>query len=358
MTRRRAADDFIPSPLMIEYYKQRASIPGTLIISEATAVSPRSASLPNTPGLWNKTQIEAWKPITKAVHEGGCFIYAQLWMCGRAARPGAVKRGAEVISSGNIPAGPDSPAPRPLKEDEIHQCISEFSTAAQHAIEAGFDGIELHGANGYLLDQFTQDVSNNREDAWGGSVESRCRFPIAVAKAVSDAIGSERIGYRMSPWSRHHGMRMDDPITQFTALAKSLKELRLSYIHVIESRVQGPLDVPGSESVEFLADIWGQTSPIIFAGGYNAHSSREKVDSEKEKGRQALVAFGRTFVSNPDLPLRVQQLLPVTRYVRDLFYEVGKKEGYVDYPLWDDQEKTAVDLTHVWPTGLASAILQ
>ena len=355
MTRRRATSNFVPEPIMAEYYRQRAIVPGTLIITEATSVSPRSAALPNTPGIWSDEHIEAWKPITSAVHEQGSFIYVQLWMCGRAARPGAVKRGAEVVSASDIPWDSDSPKPRSLTEAEIHQCVEEFRQAAVNAVAAGFDGVELHGANGYLLDQFTQDVSNQRQDQYGGSIENRSRFPFMVAKAVADAIGPERVGYRVSPWSHHHGMRMSNPIPQFADLVGQLKELCLSYLHVIESRVQGNADTPDNkESIEFLADLWDKTSPVIFAGGYNADTSRQRVAEEESKGRQALVAFGRTFVSNPDLPLRINKFLPVTRYNRDLFYEVGAKEGYTDYPLWKDEEGNwdpSRSKEHVWPAG-------
>jgi NADPH2 dehydrogenase len=363
MTRRRAAIDFVPTPLMVEYYAQRAGVPGTLLISEATSISPRSAAPPNTPGIWSDAQMDAWKGVTTAVHARGSFIYMQLWVVGRAIRIGALEQGAEAISSGDVPVGPDSPVPRPLREEELQDLIAEFREAAKKAILAGFDGVELHGANGYLLDQFTQDVSNNRTDQWGGSIENRCRFPLAVAKAVASAIGSDKVGYRISPWSRHHGMRMADPVPQFSHLVSRLRELRLSYLHVIESRVQGPMDVPSniaSESVQFAADIWGEMSPIIFAGGYNAHSARQKANEEAEKGRQGLVAFGRTFLSNPDLPTRIQRLLPVTRYIRDLFYEAGKPEGYVDYPSWAEEELRSdggLLKEHIWPTR-PSAVLQ
>lgn len=363
MTRRRATTDFVPTPLMVEYYAQRASVPGTLLISEATAISPRSGSPPNTPGIWSDPQIDAWKEVTTGVHARGSFIYMQLWVVGRAIRIGALEQGAEAISSGDVPVGPDSPVPRPLREEELQDVIGDFREAAKKAILAGFDGVELHGANGYLLDQFTQDVSNNRTDHWGGSIENRSRFPLAVAGAVADAIGPDRVGYRISPWSRHHGMRMADPVPQFSHLVSRLRKLRLSYLHVIESRVQGPMDVhsdPSAESVQFAAEIWGETSPIIFAGGYNAHSARQKADEEAEKDRQGLVAFGRTFLSNPDLPTRIQRLLPVTKYIRDLFYEVGKAEGYVDYPSWAEEEHRSdggLSNEHIWPTG-PSAILQ
>lgn len=357
MTRRRASDDHIPTPLMVTYYAQRSAVPGTLLIAEATSVSPRSAALPNTPGLFTPAQIAAWKPVVAAVHARGCAIYVQLWMCGRAARPGAVRRGAEVVSAGNVPVGPGSPVPRPMTEGEIRSAVAGFASAARAAVqEAGFDGVELHGANGYLLDQFTQEGSNNRTDEWGGSVEARSRFPLAVAEAVAKAVGPERVGYRVSPWSRHHGMGMRDPVPQFTYLVARLRELGLGYLHVVESRVEGNADAAGrGESVDFLAEVWGDVSPVIFAGGYDAVTARERADGEERRGRKGLVAFGRAFVSNPDLPVRIREMLPVTRYRRELFYEVGAAEGYVDYPLWEEQEgKEGVGREHVWPTGLGA----
>ncbi|KAL2209400.1 NADPH dehydrogenase [Sarocladium strictum] len=360
MTRRRASIDFVPTSVMVDYYAQRATVPGTLLITEATAVSPRSASQPNTPGIWTAEQVEAWKPVTEAVHNKASFIYIQLWIVGRAVRVGAQKNGAEAISSGNIPVDKDAPVPRSLRQDELDEIVKEFQQAAKNAIQAGFDGVELHGANGYLLDQFTQDVANNRTDQWGGSIENRSRFPLAVASVVAGAIGPDRVGYRISPFSRHHGMRMQDPVAQFSHLVGGLKALKLSYLHVIESRVRGPLDdttSPG-ESLQFISEIWGNTSPIIYAGGYSSHDARQRADDEHQKGRRGLVAFGRTFLSNPDLPLRIKDLLPITRYNRDLFYEPGRLDGYLDYPLWTDEESKVQSKEHIWPTGLLSAILK
>ncbi|KAF2095553.1 FMN-linked oxidoreductase [Rhizodiscina lignyota] len=337
MTRRRALDGFVPNDLMRQYYEQRASTPGTLLITEATAVSPRSASLPHTPGLWTAEQIEGWKQVTSAVHARGSFIYVQVWMCGRAARPGAVKRGAEVISPSDVSIGEGHPQPRQLSEDEIQQCIEEFRQGAINAIEAGFDGVELHGANGYIIDQFTQDVSNHRDDKWGGSTENRARFGFEVAKAVANAIGSDRVAYRVSPWSRHHGMRMEDPIPQFTYLVKELRKLQLSYLHIVEARVQGNADTTGTESIDFLIDAWDNISPVVVAGGYNSNTAREVVDENHAKGRDVLVAFGRPFVSNPDLPLRIKDYLPIAKHNRELFYEVLKPEGYIDYSFYSVQ---------------------
>lgn len=335
MTRRRALDDHTPTDMMVEYYAQRAAVPGTLLISEATSVSPRSAALPNTPGLYTAEQIEAWKPITAAVHARGSYIFAQLWICGRAARAGAVKRGAEVVSASDIPLNAEAPVPRPLTEPEILQLIDDYRAASVSAIEAGFDGVEIHGANGYLVDQFTQDVSNRRTDAWGGSVENRARFGIEVARAIAGAIGADRVGYRVSPWSRHHSMRMEDPVPQFSYLVKQLRELKLAYLHVIEARVMGNADAEGRESINFLVDIWGRTSPVIVAGGYDGASAREAIEKVYTNA-DILVGFGRTFVSNPDLPHRIQHDLPLAKYNRDLFYEVLDPRGYTDYPsIWE-----------------------
>ncbi|OIW22558.1 NADH:flavin oxidoreductase/NADH oxidase family protein [Coniochaeta ligniaria NRRL 30616] len=340
MTRRRALADHTPADMMVEYYAQRAAAPGTLLISEATSVSPRSTALPSTPGLFTAEQIEAWKPITAAVHARGSYIFAQLWICGRAARAGAVRRGAEVVSASDVPLdAADAPVPRPLTEPEILQLIDDYRTASVNAIGAGFDGVEIHGANGYLVDQFTQDVSNRQTDAWGGSVEKRARFGIEVARAVVGAIGADRVGYRVSPWSRHHSMRMEDPVPQFSYLVTQLRELKLAYLHVIEARVMGNADSEGRESIKFLVDIWGRTSPVIVAGGYDEASAREAIETVY-LGADVLVGFGRAFISNPDLPRRIQNGLPLAKYNRDLFYEVLEPRGYTDYPPireWDGQ---------------------
>ncbi|KAH8810613.1 hypothetical protein F5884DRAFT_842710 [Xylogone sp. PMI_703] len=330
MTRRRGLETLTPSDLMIEYYSQRASIPGTLLISEATSVSPRSAAQPNTPGLYTEEHISGWRAVTDAVHAKGSYIFAQLWITGRAAKAGAVKRGAEIVSCSDIPAGPDSIIPRPLVEEEIYEFIDAFKQASINAVKAGFDGVELHGANGYLIDQFTQDVSNRRTDGWGGSIEKRSRFGVEVARAVVEAIGAERVGYRISPWSTHQGMRMADPIPQFTHLIGELRKLKLAYLHVIEARVKGNADIDAAESIDVFVEAWGNATPVIVAGGYTGASSQQTLD-EKYKDKDVLVAFGRNFISNPDLPYRLQHDLAITKYNRDLFYEVLQPKGYIDY---------------------------
>ncbi|KIW81658.1 hypothetical protein Z517_04684 [Fonsecaea pedrosoi CBS 271.37] len=330
MTRRRAHDDYVPSELMVDYYAQRASVPGTLLISEAVATSHRASVWQNTTGIYNDNQMSKWQTVVEAVHAKGSYIFAQLWITGRAARPAAVAAGAEVISSSDIPWSPESAVPRALEEDEIWACVNDFRQAALNAIAAGFDGVEIHGANGYLVDQFTQDTCNRRTDAWGGNIENRARFAIEVSKAVTEAVGADRVGFRISPWCKHHGMGMDNPIPQFTYLLQELQKLQLAYLHIIEARVAGNADADLRDSIDVFVDAWNNTSPVIVAGGYTAESALQVVDG-KYRGKDVLVAFGRQFISNPDLPFRVKEGIPFTKYNRHTFYEVLSPEGYTDY---------------------------
>lgn len=284
--------------------------------------------------------MEAWRNVTDAVHAEESFIFAQLWMCGRAARPGAIKHGAEVVSASNIPANADSLVPRPLTEEEITEYIGLFRQAGLNALEAGFDGVEIHGANGYLLDQFTQDVSNQRTDQWGGSIENRARISIAIVAELIDAIGAERVGYRISPWSHHLGMGMADPVPQFAFLVAELNKLRLAYVHIIEARVEGNADASGTQSIDFLLEAWNNGTPIIVAGGYNPATARAAVDKWQQRGRDVAVAFGRSYISNPDLPLRIRDGLPIASHRRDLFYNILSPEGYTTYPTYAQERQT------------------
>ena len=211
LTRFRADDDHVQLPFVKEYYTQRACVPGTLLITEATFISPRASGYPNVPGIYNDAQIKAWKEIVDSVHNAGGFIYMQLWALGRAANPDVLKKegAGDLISSSDIPMSDNSPAPRPLTEEEIQDFIKDYATAAKNAVEgAGFDGVEVHGANGYLVDQFSQDVSNKRTDRWGGSVENRGRFAVEVTKAVVEAVGADKTGIRLSPFSTFQGMQV------------------------------------------------------------------------------------------------------------------------------------------------------
>lgn len=331
MTRFRVDDQHAPLPIVKDYYAQRASVPGTLLITEATFISPRAGGYPNVPGIWNDTQIAAWKQVTDAVHAKGSYIYLQLWALGRVANPDVLKAsGHDLVSSSDVPASPDGPVPRALSESEIQDFIADYAQAARNAIAAGFDGVEIHGANGYLIDQFTQDVSNTRSDRWGGSVENRARFALEVTKAVVDAVGADRTGIRFSPFSPFQAMGMADPIPQFTYLAQALAPLKLAYTHLVESRISGNADNESTEQLDFFLQAYGRATPVVIAGGYKPDSAREAVDV-KYAGYDVVIGFGRPFTSNPDLPFRVRENVPLRPYQRDTFYIPKDPKGYIDY---------------------------
>ena len=342
LTRYRADVDHVQLPLCTEYYSQRASVPGTLIVTEATLISPRASGYSNVPGIWSTAQIAQWKKVASAVHQKHSYIYLQLWALGRVADAKELQAlGHDVVSSSPTPMNDNSPVPRELTTSEIETFIGEYAQAAKNAIEAGFDGVEIHGANGYLIDQFTQDTCNNRTDKWGGSIENRARFGLEVAKAVVNAVGAERTGIRLSPFSTFQSMRMEDPIPQFSYLVENLKKLNLSYLHLVESRVSGSADVETTDKIDALVDIWGTTSPILVAGGFKPDSAKRLVE-EKYPNQQVAVVFGRYFISNPDLPFRVLNGIELTHYDRKTFYNKGSPKGYIDWPFskeWENESK-------------------
>lgn len=329
MTRLRADNNHIPLPSVKEYYGQRASVPGTLLVTEATVISPKHGGYRNVPGIYNDSQIDAWKEVTRAVHKKGSYIYLQLWALGRAANPQFLQRcGYDLVSSSDVPMkstfSDEMHYPQPLTEEGIQGAISDFTAAARNAMTAGFDGVEIHGANGYLVDQFIQDVSNRRTDAWGGSIENRSRFAVEVTRAVATAIGNDRTAIRLSPWSRYQGMRMSDPLPQFTDVVKKLAGLKLAYLHVCESDAEGNTD-----SLQPLLDAYSNASPVLVAGGYDGDSAARAVDTEYQK-HNVVVAFGRPFISNPDLPFRVKNGISFSPFdPADMYTQTAK--GYTDY---------------------------
>lgn len=242
---------------------------------------------------------------------------------------------AKVKGPSNIPfEGGDQP--EALSEQEILEYIGLYVQAAKNAIEAGFDGVEIHSANGYLIDQFVQDVSNNRTDAWGGSVEKRSKFGLEIAKAVIAAIGAEKTGIRISPFSTFQGMKMksDALLEQFSYYTSELKKLKLAYLHIIEPRIWWKEDEPeakSTESIKFLVDIWDNTSPVLLASGFTAESAYAAAD-EEYKDRDVVIVFGRYFISNPDLVFRVKEKIDFTPYDRNKFYLVKQALGYTDWP--------------------------
>ncbi|KAJ5786290.1 uncharacterized protein N7503_011502 [Penicillium pulvis] len=345
LTRFRADDSHVPLPFVKEYYAQRASVPGTLLISEGTLITARGGSYPNVPGIWNEAQIAGWKEITDAVHAKGSYIYVQLWALGRVAARDAAAEGDWVpVSSSEVPAAADSPVPHALTESEIQEWIQDYAQAAKNAIAAGFDGVEIHGANGYLIDQFNQDTCNKRTDKWGGSVENRARFAIETTKAVVEAVGADRTAIRFSPFSPFQAMKMDDPLPQFTYLAQQMKQFKLAYVHVVEPRISGNTEVEASEaseSLDFFFKAYEKAGPIMVAGGYKPDSAREAVD-RLYKDYDVLIAFGRPYIANPDLPFRVKSNIPLTPYDRDMFYRPKDPVGYIDYEFSAEFKATQV----------------
>jgi len=331
LTRLRANDDRVPVPLMKEYYGQRAAVPGTLIITEGTLISPSACGgFANAPGIWSEDQVAAWRTITDEVHRKGCFIFCQLFAMGRAADVElATKEGIDIVGPSAIPINEGAPIPRPMTIEEIKQSVQDFATAAENAIRAGFDGIECHGANGYLVDQFIQDVSNKRNDEYGGSVENRSRFIHDIMEAIVDAIGPERVGLRLSPWSLFQSMKMENPIPQFTNIIDKASQLNLAYLHLVESRVSGSEDHNGSEPLDFAYKLWN--GPFLVAGGYKLADAQKLVD-EEYPDKDIVVIFGRYFVANPDLVYRFKEGLELNAYERKTFYVSSSAVGYVDYP--------------------------
>ncbi|KAL4915234.1 hypothetical protein BDW62DRAFT_219449 [Aspergillus aurantiobrunneus] len=333
LTRLRADSEHIQLPIAMTYYAQRASVPGTLIISEATQISAAQGGVPHGPGIWNDAQVQRWKEITDAVHAKGSYIFCQLIAPGRAADPATLMRdgGYEVMAPSAVPLDPGNGCvPKELSEEQIQEVIGDFAAAARNAIRAGFDGVEVHGANGYLVDQFLQDVTNQRGDQWGGSIANRARFGVEVARSMVVAVGHERVGFRISPWNTWQGMRMADPVPQFGYLVERLKELKLAYLHVIESRVFNNVDCKKTEGIDFALDLWGKTSPVLVAGGYSPANAEAAFD--EYKNNDVAVVFGRHFLANPDLPFRIREGLPLNKYDRDSFYAATQEQGYVDYP--------------------------
>ncbi|KAG1874880.1 NADH:flavin oxidoreductase/NADH oxidase [Suillus subluteus] len=340
LTRFRAYPTHVLGPHAPTYYAQRASVPGTLLISEATIISQAAGGMEFVPGIYTQEQVEGWKRVTDAVHEKGSFIFCQLWALGRVAVPDvlAKENDSPLVSASPIPLSSRPTAvPHVLTEPEIKSYITNFATGARNAIAAGFDGVEIHGANRYLVDQFLQEVSNTREDGWGGSTEKRARFAIEVVDALVKEVGAERVGIRLSPWSPYQDMGLPDPKPQFSYLVSQLRKYDLAYLHVTEPRVGGGIDVdaPPQSSNDFLREMWckeGKNGVFISAGGYTRQTA---IETAQEHG--GMIAFGRLYIPNPDLPARLIYDLPLAKYDRATFYLAGDltEKGYTDLPAAD-----------------------
>ncbi len=329
MTRNRADDDGVPAPYAVDYYRQRAG--AGLIITEATQPSETGRGYAGTPGMHSDEQEQAWREIADAVHNDGGLIFCQLMHTGRIGHTSLLPAPATLVAPSAIPAemdvkdaaGNEVPAqtPKPLTEDEIHGVIEDFASSAERAVRAGMDGVELHGANGYLLHQFLSSGTNVREDAYGGSPEQRARFVSELTQAVADRIGPERVGLRISPGGKFNDMRGLDDDETYLALVDQLLPMRIAYLHVLRRR-STPLH-------EELRRRWNTT--FILNTGYFGSSDKDELEAVLAEGAADLVSVGRYFISNPDLVERWRQDLPLAPYDEDTFFEGGPR-GLVDYP--------------------------
>lgn len=333
MTRSRAVEANTPNDLMAEYYAQRSG--AGLIVTEGTSPSPNGVGYPRIPGLWSERHVAGWKKVTSAVHAGGARIFVQLMHTGRVGHPLNLPEGAQVLAPSAVAApgelytdaqGPQPhPVPRAMSDAEVRSTIQEYVQASRNAVAAGFDGVELHGANGYLIEQFINPATNVRADDWGGSIEKRLSFAVEVCKAVAAAVGKERVGIRLSPYGVNAGMPLYPEIDEtYAALVARLSPLGLAYLHLVDHSAMGAPAVPAELKSE-LRKAWPAT--FIVSGGFD----RESAEAALREGRGDLVAFGRPFLANPDLVARLQQGLPLAAPDFKTFYTPGP-QGYTDYP--------------------------
>ena len=331
LTRGRATREAVPTTMMADYYAQRAD--AGLIISEATGISREGLGWPYAPGLWTEAQVDGWKPVTEAVHRAGGRIVAQLWHMGRVVHPDL--GGGQPIAPSALTAPhraltydghKEYVAPRAMTKDDIERVIGDYVVAARNAIRAGFDGVQVHGANGYLVDQFLRDASNLRDDDYGGPISSRIRFMSEVVSAVADEAGHDRTGIRLSPNAVSYGVKDSDPQALFTAAAAELARIGIAWI---ELREPGPgstfaPSVEPAVSPAMRAVFPGQ---IVLNSDYDANSGAVRMD----EGVADAISFGRPFIANPDLVERMRMGAPLNEWDVATFYTQGR-EGYTDYP--------------------------
>jgi 2,4-dienoyl-CoA reductase-like NADH-dependent reductase (Old Yellow Enzyme family) len=324
LTRLRGTADNVPTPVMAEYYEQRAG--AGLIISEGTPVDPMGVGYRHVPGIWNQEQVEAWKPIVKAVHNAGGQIFAQIWHVGRISHPLFLHGKSPVAPSAIRPNGnvslirPLTPfeTPRALTTEEVKGVVEQFRRGAQNAQAAGFDGVELHGANGYLLDQFLQDGTNHRTDEYGGPVENRARLMLECAEAAASIFGPGRVGMHLAPHSPSHDISDSDPLNTFTYVIRELGRRKLGFICVRDPL--GPKHLGRK-----LKDAFGGV--VVTNEGYALETAEEVL----ERGEADAVAFGKLFIANPDLPKRFAENAALNSPTPETFYSEGET-GYIDYP--------------------------
>jgi len=336
MTRSRAIGN-VPNELMAEYYGQRAS--AGLIITEGTAPSPNGLGYSRIPGCFSKQQVEGWKKVTAAVHKEGGKIFIQLMHTGRISHTLNLPEGAQIIAPSAVKANgqmwtdseqlQDFPIPKEMNDEDLLLTWTEYVAAAKNAIDAGFDGVELHGANGYLLEQFLSPISNIRTDKYGGSIENRCRFVLEVVTAVAETIGKGKTGVRLSPYGVASDMPHYPEIDKtYTYLAEELNKLGIVYLHLVDHSAMGAPEVP-AEIKGIIRTRFKNT--LILSGGYD----KERAEADIETGKADLIAFGRPFINNPDFVERLKNDWSLSKGLKmDLFYTPGEK-GYTDYPFYN-----------------------
>ncbi|KAI4318251.1 hypothetical protein L6164_026040 [Bauhinia variegata] len=343
LTRQRSYNN-VPQPHAILYYSQRSS-PGGFLIAEATGISDTAQGYKDAPGIWTKEQVEAWKPIVDAVHAEGGIFFCQIWHVGRVSNTSFQPNGQAPISSSDKPlqsvkysngveASEFSP-PRRLRTDEIPHIINDFRLAARNAMEAGFDGVEIHGAHGYLIDQFLKDEVNDRTDKYGGSLENRCRFALEIVEAVSNEIGAGRVGIRLSPFANYAECGDSNPERLGIYMANALNKYGILYCHMVEPRMKTV-----GEKVEchnsLLPMRKAYRGTFLVAGGYDRDDGNEAIAENKAD----LVVYGRHFLANPDLPKRFELNAPLNKYNRDTFFISDPVIGYTDYSFLESEEST------------------
>jgi 2,4-dienoyl-CoA reductase-like NADH-dependent reductase (Old Yellow Enzyme family) len=332
LTRGRSTREHVPTPLMVEYYTQRAS--AGLILTEATGISQQGLGWPYAPGIWNAEQVAAWRAVTDSVHKAGGRIACQLWHMGRLVHPSFLG-GAQPVSSSATTGPGDAhtyegkqryePA-RALSKDEIPALLDDYRNAARNALKAGFDGVQVHAANGYLIDQFLRDNSNFRDDEYGGSIGNRVRLLREVTQAVVETVGAGRTGVRLSPNGDTQGCNDSQPEALFTAAAAALSDIGIAYLELREPGMNGTF---GKAEVPPIAPAIRRVfeAPLILNSDYDGESGQKMLD----EGTADAITFGRTFIANPDLPYRLAHKLPLAKDNAKTWYSQGP-EGYTDYP--------------------------
>jgi N-ethylmaleimide reductase len=342
LTRSRASEDGVPSSLMAEYYAQRASV--GLIIAEGTNISPQGGGYALTPGIYDNAQVEGWRQVTEAVHARGSRIFPQLWHVGRVSHPSLQPGGALPVAPSAIRPEATSytkagfqpcVTPRAPATAEIPEIVEQYGRAARNALSAGFDGVEIHAANGYLIEQFLRDSTNKRTDAYGGSRENRARLLLDVTEAVAGVCGGERVGIRLSPVSPVNGADLDsDPAGTYAYVVERLNTFGLAYIHIIEGATQGPREVPGGFDLQILRRSF--KGLYIANNGYDLGLALEA----RHRNLADLISFGRLYIANPDLVERLRIGARLNVPDRATFFG-GGVAGYTDYPVLTPQERDA-----------------